>query len=265
MKKTRLTKKELKTIINLIKKGNSLNSIVKLTGKNKTTIYYHFREIKGRVYPKIKLNQRFTEKEGEIVGIFAGDGSQYFDPKGYHYQVNIHFGSKNKDYVFYVKNLFEDYFNHKFNFFEDKKRHTIRLRINSKKVFNYFKHYLDYNSKTKHSTVKLKSLNLPKEFIIGFLRGLIDTDGSVLYNKYENGINVSFCTTSLELINQVKQVFDEYNFKYSYFVRKHKSYKDLHNIKLWKRSVEPFLNHIKPFKVKRLGPVSQPGNIKVRK
>ena len=267
MNKSRLSEKELKEIISLIKKGKSLNSIVKLTGKNKTTVYYYFRKIKGRKYIPINLNPGYSEKEGEIVGIFTGDGSQYFDSKGYHYQVNIHFGTKNKKYALYVKDLFEKYFGHRFNWQEDKSGKTLRLRINSKIIFNYFKNYIDYNPKLKHCTVKLKTLDLPSKFKIGFLRGLIDTDGSVLYNKYERRINVSFCTTSFELITQVKQLLDEFNFEYSYFIsiRKHKNYKDLHIIKLWKNAVEPFLKFIEPFKAKILGPVTQPGNLQVGK
>lgn len=44
---------------------------------------------------KLCIQPRFSEKEGEIAGIFAGDGSQYFEPKAYYYEVNVHFGGHN--------------------------------------------------------------------------------------------------------------------------------------------------------------------------
>lgn len=91
MIKKRLTKKEIDYIKQLIESGSSLNEIVKITGKSKTTIYYHFRNIKGKTYSSITINEKDHEHIGEFIGLFAGDGN-FFKTNQYHYRVFIFFG-----------------------------------------------------------------------------------------------------------------------------------------------------------------------------
>jgi len=98
-------------LIFLIENDISINQISKKLNLGKSTIYYYYKKIKGRKYKIPEFTPGFTEKEGEIVGIFAGDGSQYFHSKSYHYEVNIHFGKKSYNYLLYVKKLFDNYFN----------------------------------------------------------------------------------------------------------------------------------------------------------
>lgn len=243
-----LIKKELITQIN---KGISINNMVKNLLLNKSTIYYYYKKLKGKKYKEANFILGASEIEGEIVGVFAGDGSQYFEPKSYSYEVNVHFGGKNEAYAIYVKNLFENYFNKKFWLIFDK-RGTIRLRTKSKKIFYFFNNYLNYSPQIKHFTVKLHNLNFPKPFKIGFLRGLFDTDGSILYKRKEKRIRIYFCTTSYELIKQIKILLEEFNFKFTYFVSKRSNHKDLYNVQLLKESNDKFLNLIKPYKAKLL-------------
>ena len=80
---SRLKKEMKQELINQIKKNNSINKISKELFLAKSTIYYYYRKIKGRKYKKLGIVTKYSKKEGEIVGIFAGDGSQYFEPKKY--------------------------------------------------------------------------------------------------------------------------------------------------------------------------------------
>jgi intein/homing endonuclease len=250
-----LLKPELKEeIIKQIKKGNSINKISKDLSAGKSTIYYYYKKIKGKKYKEPHFTLRASETEGEIVGIFAGDGSQFYASKQGAYQINIHFGAKNEKYAKYVKKIFENYFNKKFWLAYEKEGSIIRVRTQSKKIFYYFKEYLTYGSRTKHSTVRLNTLNLPKEFKKGFLRGLFDTDGSVLYQKKEKRVRIAFYTTSSELMKQIKLLMKEFDFKCGYGIRKnrHKRYKDLYVLWMWKESNDKFLKEIAPFKKKLL-------------
>ena len=151
-----LIKSEIKKeMIGQISKGVSINIISKSLNLGKSTIYHYYKKIKGKKYKEPEFKVSFSEKEGEITGIFAGDGSQYFEPKRYHYEVNIHFGAKNLEYLFYVKELYEKFFNKKFRI-EKSNPTTLRLRTYSKKSYYYFTNYLDYDPRIKHSTVRLK-------------------------------------------------------------------------------------------------------------
>jgi len=238
-------------LIRQIKKGISINKISKELILAKSTIYYYYKKSKGRKYKKLNLIPKYSKQEGEIVGIFAGDGSQYFEPKKYHYEVNVHFGYKNKKYALYVRQLYENYFGKKFEL-KNYKNKKLRLKTSSKEIFNYFHHYLNFIPQIKHSIVKLKTCGYPKQFKIGFLKGFVDTDGYIGFKKKENRVRICFYTTSKELAYQLKSILDEFGFKYSYYVQKRENWKPLHNIQLLQQSVEKFLNKVKPFKANRI-------------
>lgn len=178
--------------------------------------------------------------------------------KGGHYQVNIHFGGHREEYANYVQELFYNYFHKKFKLNYNKDG-TLRLRIDSKDIYYYFKNYIDYNSKIKHCTVKLKSLAMPQEFKIDFIRGLVDTDGSVLYDKHDDAIRVFYYTTSKELANQIFLILQEFDIGNTCVCRTDKiGSKPLYTIRVLEGKVYKFLNVVKPFKQKLLkGPVVQ--------
>ncbi len=175
----RLSSETKREVIKQLKEGVSLNKISNQFGIYKSTLYYYYKKLNGKKFKEPQFTPTSSEIEGEIVGIFAGDGSQFYEPKNCGYEVNVHFGNHRSDYAKYVEQLFESYFNHNFWLLFDK--NSIRLRTKSKKIFHYFKNYLTYDAPMKHFTVKLNTLNLPNDFKIGFLRGLVDTDGSVLH------------------------------------------------------------------------------------
>ena len=200
---------------------------------------------------KLNIKPAFTKKEGEIAGIFAGDGSLHFEPIGYHYTVVVHFGLKNLMYAVYVKNLFENFFGKRFRL-EKSNPTTIRIITYSKEIFYFFKNYLDYNPKVKHSTVKLKTNKFPLDFKIGFLKGLVDTDGCIWFSKEERRHKISFCTTSEQLAYQVKNTLSELDIKtgLSVQVRKYRNEKPVYYINIWKCSVDRFINIMEPLKAR---------------
>lgn len=259
-----LLRPELKgEIIKQIKKGTSINKISIMCGVGKSTIYYYYKKIKGKKYKEPQFTLSASEIEGEIVGIFAGDGSQFYYPVSGAYPINIHFGVKSEQYAKYVKKLFELYFNKKFRLSYEKSGRIIRLRTQSKKIFYYFKNYIIYDSHSKHSTVRLNSLTIPNEFKIGFLRGLFDTDGSVIYLQKEKRVRIAFYTTSSELMKQAQALMNEFNFKYGCCIRtSKKGHKNVHVLWLWKESNDKFLKTIVPYKARLLkGPVVKPGHV----
>ena len=93
----RLTNSEKETIINLINNNVSINNISGITNKAKSTIYHHYLKLKGRKCVIPKFN--FSENElGEFIGMFAGDGSFFFDKNLYKYNIKIFTGFQDKNY-----------------------------------------------------------------------------------------------------------------------------------------------------------------------
>ncbi|MBS3104903.1 LAGLIDADG family homing endonuclease [Candidatus Woesearchaeota archaeon] len=253
-----LLKAEVKEeIMKELRKGTSINKISKLLSLGKSTIYYYYKKINGKKYVPPYVQPNFSEKEGEIVGIFTGDGSQYF-AKGGHYQVNVHFGGHRKEYALYVQKLFSDYFCKKFQL-SNLNDGKLRLRTNSKDIFHYFKNYIEYNSKEKHCTVNLKTLNIPMKFKVGFIKGLVDTDGSVLYDKHDDAVRIFYYTTSEKLAEQISSILRELSIKNTCICRTDKKgRKPLYVVRVLEKEVYKFLNIVKPFKQKLLkGPVVQ--------
>ena len=212
----------------------------------------------GTVF-KLNVKPAFSEIEGEIVGIFAGDGSQHFEPKAYHYEVNVHFGKQNIEYALYVKNLFETFFNKKFRL-EKQTLNCLRLRTYSKEIYHFFENYLEYIPQVKHSTVKLKSNTFSTEFKIGFLRGMLDTDGCIRHLPNEKRTRIFFCTTSEELSAQIKNILNEFKINNGRYVsvRKYRNEKPVYYVNVWKDSADKFINLIKPLKAAK-GLVIQSG------
>jgi len=242
-------------IVLLLKQGTSINKISAKLNVAKSTIYHHYKKLFGKkIKQPIFSAGSNPELEGEITGIFAGDGSQYFEPKRYHYQVNVHFGIKNRDYAEYVKLLFENFFNKHFNLKNEFRHGTLRLQTNSKPIFHFFKNYLNYDCKIKHSTVELKSKENNNLFYIGFIRGLFDTDGTVLYYPNPNRRIVLLTTTSQMLAKQVKQILEEFKVCCTLhaYDRRYRNEKTIHIVRVLSKNIDTFLNIFNPFKRKEM-------------
>lgn len=211
----------------------------------------------GTIY-KLNIKPSYSGSDGEIIGIFVGDGSQYFEPKKYHYEVNVHFGVINYDYALYVRTLYERFFQKKFRLQLDSPT-QLRLRTCSKEIFNFFYNYLLYDRHKKHSTVRLKSVSFSNKFNISFLRGLFDTDGCLKEISRENRIKIFYTTTSKVLAAQVHKLLNELKIKNKVYIRKEPKWKDVYIVNVWKESTNKFINIIQPFKAIKCGLVAKSG------
>ncbi|MAG91880.1 hypothetical protein CMO83_04350 [Candidatus Woesearchaeota archaeon] len=246
----KLTQIKKDNINELLHWGYSKHEISRILNIPRSTVIRH-SFIKGKYNRPIKkFTTSYTQVDGEVVGIFAGDGSQYYEPKGGSYEVTIHIGRKNEEYLEYVKGLFENHFNK--GFWVSKDKACFKLRTKSKAMFEYFSNYLDYNSKIKHSTVKLKSLNLPRDFKIGFLKGFLDTDGTIIHIEKEKRTRASYCTTSEQLSKQVHIVLNQFEIRNSIYVcnRNRGNEKTVYYVEILKSSVDNFISLTKPLKAR---------------
>ena len=143
-----------------------------------------FRKI---VKPKIKLNKRFCE----FYGALLGDGclSRFKDQKGTE-RIGIYFtGNKKLDseYMKYLKKIITDEFGIYVYYYEEKKKNVTRLNIFNKSLALELNNKLEVPIGLKYDKIKIseKIQRLPwntKKFVI---RGLFDTDGCILANKIE--------------------------------------------------------------------------------
>jgi len=241
MIKKRLNKKEIANIKKLVKSGSSLNKISKLTNKSKTTVYYYFRKFKGRTISPIKINTKNKEFVGEFIGLFAGDGCMY-KTKDYNYRTYLHFNKTEKKFVEdLIGKVLVKLFEKEPMIFKPGNR--LNLCYCSKGIHQFISEYLvwDQNYRKTYS-VRLKEGKYGKQFIIGFIRGSLDSDGYFSKNK------ISFATVSPGLKKNIIEFLDILSITHTVrlYKEKRKNRKGIYHITVWKKDHNKFINLIKP-------------------
>lgn len=216
-KYARLSEEIKDTLKQLTMEGKSLKSISKLTGLGKTTIYYQVKSLKPRQWRKMEIN--ISEFEiGELVGAFAGDGNYYHKDyesgikgnKDCRYRIRYFLSLiSDQDYADYLTNLLKNLNLNPGRCIREKDN-TICVDVSSKSFSELIKRYLTWEE-DKTLTIRLKNdLNFYSEdFLKGFARGLMDTDGSI------NESNAACACISKRLIDNLGEIFNKFQIIHS--------------------------------------------------
>lgn len=228
-------------IIGMYKEGFSLKHISKVTGLNKTTIYYHTLKQFGRKYRLIIVSDN-KENVGEFIGVFAGDGYFNKDKTG-HYKTSITISIKTSEYIKHLELIFINLFSKSPLIIKRSKYNAVDLRYDSKEIYKLIRKYLFWEGK-KHSSVRLLTIEHEKEFLIGFLRGCLDTDGHV----QKNYKRMYFSTTSISLANQISSILINFGFENRILITRDKrpNKKVLYNVRLLGNEAIRLIKMIKP-------------------
>ncbi len=239
----RLSLAQKNGIIKMLLKGRSLNKISEISSLSKTTIYYYMRQKLGRKYSLVSLKREDLELIGEVVGFFAGDGNIFHDIKKGQWHVRFSFNRKEKRVISHYLNSLKSFTN-KTPFKYDNDSVTI-LYYNSKELSRFFSEYLEWYGK-KGNTVRLRDKKFLREkrFLIGFLRGLTDSDGYVRRNRKE----IYFGSVSERLSNDFIGGLEILNLKSKKYVQKRSCCLDFNKVRLSGKDVDKFISIIRPVK-----------------
>ncbi|MBU3896930.1 MAG: hypothetical protein KJ697_03285 [Nanoarchaeota archaeon] len=228
-------------VLRLYKDGYTLAQISINTGLSKTTIYYHTRKQFGRKYKLITISDN-REKIGEFIGVFTGDGYFIKDKIG-HYKTMITVSIKASEYIKHLDTIFTELFSKSPLIIKRLKYNTVELRYDSKEIYELIKNYLFWDGK-KHNSVRLLVIEHDKEFLTGFLRGCLDTDGHV----HKNYKRICFSTTSLFLANQLSSILTNLGFENKILIARDKrlNRKLLYNVRLLGEEAIRLIKTIKP-------------------
>ncbi|MBI4145740.1 hypothetical protein HY489_00190 [Candidatus Woesearchaeota archaeon] len=119
----------------------------------------------------------------------------------------------------------------------------IQLTYYSRAIYDLICKYLVWEGKKSYS-IRLRKLDIhKKEFNLGFLRGLIDTDG----NFYAPRKRISFSTVSKSLMDQVMLIVrHNCNLNLTYYVYQKKGRAPLHTIALSGANAKKLIDLVRP-------------------
>jgi hypothetical protein len=151
---------------------------------NLSNVVYSRRDIeKGIVIPEV-----LTPKLSEDIGIHLGDGSLYLagSCKTFEFIYSGHIDEKS--HMTHIMNLKRELYNIQKGTLRQK-GNELRLRIYSFALANFYTKVIGLPIGTKKDICvpNIIMVSNNKEIIAGFLRGLIDTDFSLIIRKRSNG------------------------------------------------------------------------------
>lgn len=245
---SRISKEDRDEIIRLRKEGKSLYQIcssIGITPKNKSTVYYHLRKNFGRSYKTVEIDRSNPELVGEVMGLFASDGSTV--PQS-DYQVRFHLDANEEEYAFRFMSVLNAVFNKMPRIYKVK-RNSMVIVYRSKLIYEFIIEYLDWEGK-KTYTIRLKSVHHSREFLKGFLRGYFDGDG---HSKKDQKL-AQIVTTSKDMHDQLQEILSSLNLNFNTRVYhdKRENRHIAYYIFLRNSEAVTFINLIKPRNPKRV-------------
>ncbi|HIH25805.1 hypothetical protein J4476_04610 [Candidatus Woesearchaeota archaeon] len=249
---TNFDKEKLKSLQN---QGLSLREISKITNIPLSTVQYSLN--RNNLNPRtreMKLpHSNFTQ--GELVGAFAGDGNFFYDTNGRsrHYRITYCLSYKDdQDYAKYLKDVIYNIGLNPWTFIKRDKGNPSGLNVvfNSRKFSEFLKFHLIWNGVKTYSVNLKNDINhYNKDFLFGFVRGAMDTDGHM-------GVyNITFGVVSKDLTENIRAILSLLKIEALVKSRKEKKGKDLYYLRVKKKYLSIYNENIgfsNPRKQKKL-------------
>jgi len=192
-----------------------------------------------------------TPELAEIVGIMFGDGCLYLDRLN-KYQTIISFNKKERDYLHYVKNLFETYLVG-YHFCITENKDEVLLRNTS--IFvgkQLIEAGLKAGNKIDNKITIPEWIFNNRIFLMHFIRGLFDTDGCI-YRKYDNYVQIQLKLACKESIDSVYRTLKKLSFNPSKVQEESNKHKFAWKIYLCRQNeIRLFFDLIKPRNIKHI-------------
>lgn len=153
---------------------------------------------------------RKSKELAEIIGILIGDGGIS------NFQVKVTLGlEKDKDYAFFVKSSFENFFGVSASLIETKKDSTIEVVVSSRALVEFLVNCgLPIGNKIKQAIDIPIWIKNNIKWARSCLRGIFDTDGCVYLDTHKSksglykSINVAFTSASPKLLVSISEILE---------------------------------------------------------
>jgi len=232
---------------------NMLYDSYKLHGSLRAVSRFHCRSINTvkkyvSEYTGVKIQnivkELATKDErliGLYVGLWLGDGTQYFDRS---YTIKICCHKENHILHHFIQDIIYKIFRKKTYLVQEKSKKSTLIKFHSKFIFNFIYDYVIIDGRIKTHSVRLKQKinTYSQEFIEGCLLGLILSDG-YLKNTFH------FNVTSKGLSDNMRDILHRLGFNSKIYIhnRKKWNWKNLNMLSISKKEtekLEEFINEI---------------------
>ena len=178
----------------------------------------------------IIIPSEYSEQLAELIGILFGDGCVNFYPNRNDYFIGIS-GHSVTDFQYhseFIKKLFQVLFNIEPHMYVHKNQSCVISRLHSKEIFMYL---------TKKGVCAGKKLNLAVPewithndlYFISFIRGLFDTDGSVIIRS-RGQHSISLALKQENIILAVKEFLERKGYFVAYYMNEIYDIRGFHSI-----------------------------------
>tara|TARA_Y100000034_G_scaffold123144_1_gene169538 strand:+ start:1181 stop:1849 length:669 start_codon:yes stop_codon:yes gene_type:complete len=165
--------------------------------------------------PKLLIKKR-SEKLAEFIGIMLGDGNIYKSGNSHMIRITCD-GLTDNDYIFkHIIPLIYNLFKIKAGFYQAKNSRAIVLTISNKNLVYTLEYFgLQPNNKLKNNVSIPEWIFKSKNYIKACIRGLIDTDGTVLPITGRNYTYIWFTSNIPNLRNSFEKAMNILDYKIS--------------------------------------------------
>ena len=240
----RLSNEQKNIIKSLHSEGLSLRNIQQKTDIPLSTLQYNLNKNSGRKRIKQLILPKSEFILGEIIGAFCGDGS-YFHSKSKRsgkYLVRYFLSYRDDmEYANYLHSVFKKMNLNPFFIIRKNKgiQNVIEVRISSIKLIELIKSYVLWEEDKTYSVRLIRSIkSYSKDFLFGFARGMMDTDGFV------ETYNVACGVISKRLIENLSDIFSIVNLNSKITIRIRPCRRDLYLLRVPKKSLEIYYKNI---------------------
>lgn len=152
----------------------------------------------------------------ELIGIILGDG--YLTNKN-RYELKITLDSREKKYTNYIYNLIKNLFYIKPLVYYRKNENTVDIRVINKKLINFLVNNIGLKISPKWNRAHIPKKFMKSYFYTKLLKGLFDTDGSVVLAN-NNGtiyprLEIKICPSPMQ--NQFIKILKELKFHFGVY------------------------------------------------
>ena len=165
----------------------------------------------------IRIPIRVNERLAEAVGIWTGDGHIRKQGTSYSFKISGHLEEDRPYLLTYVAPLYKELFNIRPSISENRDRNELTLQYSSKVVYMYFTRVQGLPIGRKGEIGIPQSYRGDASLLRRYLRGLLDTDGTVTFkrphqSRYHYYPIIEIELSSRCLIQQVAEALREFGF-----------------------------------------------------